>query len=115
MIDYLLEFPDRDTAIAFGVLQGYTTIDEEADKVSTRTATHDYYIHIIGGNLVPTGEVHVSPFGDIPLKESDGKHWIRFRDINGTMPVPQEAEQYIAWQSDSGEDRPENAPEMVFA
>jgi len=114
MIDYLLEFPDKETAVAFGVDQGYTSFDAEGEAV-TKKSTQDYYMSIIGQHLIPTGEVHVSPFGDIPIKEPDGKHWILFRDINGDMEIPPEAEEYIAWQSDSGENRPDGAPENFFA
>ena len=109
MIDYLIGFPDKDTAIAFGVAGGYTTVDESGE------ATHDFYIDIIGKNYVETGEVKDSPFGDLPVKELDGKHWILFRDMNGTIEIPNGLGQYIAWQSDSGEDIPATAPNRRFA
>ena len=114
MIDYLLQFPDKDAAIAFGVDQGYTYFDDEGEAV-TKKSTQHYYMSIIGQHLIPTGEVHVSPFGDIPIKEPDGKHWILFRDITGNIDIPSGADQYIVWRSDSGEDRPVDAPDRFFA
>jgi|TARA_R110002051_G_scaffold131497_1_gene205352 hypothetical protein len=114
MIDYLIGFPDKDTAIAFGVAGGYTTVDESGEATTT-FGTHDFYIDIIGKNYVETGEVKDSPFGDLPVKELDGKHWILFRDMNGTIEIPNGLGQYIAWQSDSGEDIPATAPNRRFA
>tara|TARA_R110002020_G_scaffold378772_1_gene589774 strand:- start:2 stop:346 length:345 start_codon:yes stop_codon:yes gene_type:complete len=114
MIDYLLVFPDKVTAIQFGVANGYTEVNESGDVFTNLTA-QDYCLTVIGDHLVPTGETEPSPFGDLPIKESDGKHWVLFRDIKGSLEIPANAEQYISWRSDSGEDRPTDAPDRVFS
>tara|TARA_R100001163_G_C5029482_1_gene170102 strand:+ start:311 stop:655 length:345 start_codon:yes stop_codon:yes gene_type:complete len=114
MIDYLLKFPDKDTAVAFGVSTGYTVVDGNGEA-QTVTSTRDYCLAIIGESMVLTGEIESSPFGDRPIREPDGKHWVLFRDIKGSLEVPSGADQYIAWRSDSGEDRPTDAPDRVFA
>jgi hypothetical protein len=116
MIDYLLCFPDRATAIGFGNANGYSTTDPETGETSTRLGTHDYALTIIGEHITDTGNTVDGPFGDqIPERAGDGKHWVLFRDIKETVEVPPSAEQFIIWQSDSGEDIPATAPNRRFA
>ena len=115
MIDYLLCFPDRDTAIAFGNANGYSTTDPETGETHPRLGTHEYAMSIIGEHITETEDTVDGPFGDpIPVKVGDGKHWVLFRDINETIEVPPSADPFIIWRSDSGEDRPTNAPDRYF-
>ena len=124
MIDYLLCFPDKDTAIEFGESAGYTKVVETSEEVTTETAegvevienvnktevntnssTHEYFIDIIGEHFLDTGEKKDlgETFGEVPIMEGDGKHWILFRDIKGNMPIPTETEQFIVWASNRTE------------
>ena len=47
MTDYLLKFPDRTTAVMFGLQNGFATIDDEGNE-QIALASHDYALHIIG-------------------------------------------------------------------
>ena len=115
MIDYLLCFPNKDAAVAFGVANGYTPDDPETGEPVTCLGTHDYALSIIGEHFTETEEMGEEPFGgSIPVKVGDGKHWVLFRDINETIEVPPSADPFIIWRSDSGEDRPTNAPDRYF-
>ena len=117
MIDYLLCFPDRATAIGFGNANGYSTTDPVTGETHTRLGTHEYAMSIIGEHYILTGAMVDAgePFGEIPERAGDGKHWVLFRDIKETVEVPPSAEQFIIWQPDSGEDIPATAPNRRFS
>ena len=136
MTDYLLCFPDKDTAIAFGKATGYT-FDDGADGVITPTTTKDYCLSVIGEHYSPTENMIPSPFEtipahttevdgqtiehegqtfeDIPEITGDGKHWVLFRDLKGTINVPHEASQFIVWSSSQLIQRPPDVPDLKFA
>ena len=105
MIDYLLCFPDKDVAVEFGQATGYTFIDPESEEADTPTSAHGYVLTIIGECFLETGEMVDlgEPFGEVPEKEKDGKHWVLFRDITGNIKVPDEAEEFIVWASNRTE------------
>jgi hypothetical protein len=95
--DYLLKFPDRTTAVMFGLQNGFATIDEEGDEQIT-LASHEYALHIIGEH------------------NGDRQWWVLFRDLVG-IPIPEGGEQFIYWASTSGEQRPsdESTPNIFWA
>ena len=95
MIDYLLKFPDRDTALAFGEANGFTTIDPETNEPTTTLATHTYALAVIGDF-----------YDESTQPPTFTGYWILFRDLVG-IPVPQDANPFIFWDSDSGIPRPE--------
>jgi hypothetical protein len=78
MTDYLLKFPDRATAVQFGIASGYA-VDNEG-VVETTLATHEYTLHIIG-------------------EHNGSDWWVLFRDLVG-IPIPEGGEQFIFWASD---------------
>ena len=94
MIDYLLRFPDRNAALAFGEANGFTTIDPETGEPTTALATHTFALAVIG-------DFHDESTTPPTLTG----YWVLFRDLIG-IPVPQDAAQYIFWVSDSGTPRP---------
>jgi len=47
MIDYLLKFPDRATAVQFGLANGFAVIDDEGNEQIT-LASHEHALHVIG-------------------------------------------------------------------
>lgn len=79
MIDYLLKFPSKETAIQFGASTGLATQDE-AGNWQASTATHNHC-------LLEIGEYNGSDY------------WILYRDFNG-IPVPEGADQFIYWCSE---------------
>ena len=94
--DYLLKFPDRTTAVQFGLANGFATIDEDGSEQIT-LASHEYALHIIG-------------------EHQGSDWWVLFRDLVG-IPIPEGGEQFIFWASDSGEQRPtdESTPNIFWA
>jgi hypothetical protein len=78
--DYLLKFPDRTTAVQFGLANGFAVIDDEGNEQIT-LASHEYALHIIGEH------------------NGDGQWWVLFRDLVG-IPIPEGGEQFIYWASD---------------
>ena len=116
MIDYLLCFPDRATAIGFGNANGYSTTDPVTGETHTCLGTHEYALSIIGEHYLLTGATIDAgePIGEISETAGDGKHWVLFRDIKETIEVPASADPFIIWRSDSGEDRPTDAPDRYF-
>ena len=80
MIDYLLKFPDRATAVQFGLANGFAVIDDEGNEQIT-LASHEYALCIIGEH------------------NGDGQRWVLFRDLVG-IPIPDGGEQFIFWASD---------------
>jgi hypothetical protein len=79
MIDYLLKFPDRATAVQFGLANGFAVIDDEGNEQIT-LASHEYALCIIGGH-------------------NGSDWWVLFRDLIG-IPIPEGGEQFIYWASD---------------
>lgn len=94
MTDYIMKFPDRSTAIAFGQSNGFTTIDPETGEPTTTLATHTFALAVIGDF-----------YDESTTPPTLTGYWILFRDAAG-IPVPQDAAQYIFWSSDSGTPRP---------
>jgi hypothetical protein len=94
--DYLLKFPDRATAVQFGLANGFATIDDEGNEQIT-LASHDYALCIVG-------------------EHNGSDWWVLFRDLVG-IPIPEGGEQFIAWSSASGEPRPtdESVPNIFWA
>jgi hypothetical protein len=78
MIDYLLKFEDRTTAVMFGLQNGFATIDEDGNEQIT-LASHEYALHVIG-------------------EHNGADYWVLFRDLAG-IPIPEGAEQFIFWAS----------------
>ena len=106
MIDYLLCFDDQDEAIEFAGDHGFDTSD-----------THTAAVSIIGEYTTMTGP-KITTAGPLKGKRpavGDGLFWVLYRDINETIEVPEEAETYIVWSSNSGETRPTDAPDREFA
>jgi hypothetical protein len=97
MIDYLLKFPSREAAVQFGLANGFATIDE-VGKEQITLASHEYALCIVGEH------------------NGDGQWWVLFRDLVG-ISVPEGGEQFIAWSSTSGEQRPtdESTPNIFWA
>jgi hypothetical protein len=97
MIDYLLKFPNKQTAEQFGVSNGFAKLDPESGLVFSSLASHTHALHQIGEH------------------NGDGKYWVLFRDLVG-IPVPEGGEQFIFWSSnmtitdDAGNDVPVPRP-----
>ena len=108
MIDYLLRFPSKEAAVMFGLQSGFVAFDEQKQPYTT-LATHTYAVVIIGPWVRQVGEDKECN----PIMESDGLHWVLFRDLAG-LPIPPGAEQYIFWTSEDGK-RPEDCPQGKFA
>jgi hypothetical protein len=77
--DYLLKFPDRATAVQFGLANGFAIIDEEGNEQIT-LASHEYALCIIG-------------------EHNGSDWWVLFRDLVG-IPIPEGGDLYIYWSSD---------------
>jgi hypothetical protein len=94
--DYLLKFPDRTTAVMFGLHNGFATIDEDGNEQIT-LASHEHALHVIG-------------------EHNGSDWWVLFRDLVG-VPIPEGGEQFIFWASTSGEQRPtdESTPNIFWA
>jgi hypothetical protein len=96
MIDYLLKFPDRTTAVMFGLQNGFATIDEDGEA-QIALASHTHSLHVIG-------------------EHNGSDWWVLFRDLAG-IPIPEGGEQFIVWSSASGDPRPtdESTPNIFWA
>jgi hypothetical protein len=94
MIDYLLKFPDRNTAVQFGLQNGFATIDENGDE-QIALASHTHALHVIGEHFVPQPDIDGEPQPAI----GDGQWWVLFRDLLG-IPIPAGGDQFIYWASD---------------
>jgi hypothetical protein len=92
MIDYLLKFPDRATAVQFGLANGFAVIDEDGNEQIT-LASHEYALCIIG-------------------EHNDSDWWVLFRDLVG-IPIPEGGEQFIFWASDFTVDDEDGNPVPV--
>ena len=137
MIDYLLCFPDKETAIAFGVVAGYTNVNTVTGEAITETSSPLHDIDIIGEHFATTGNTMPSPFEtipahtievegntieveeqtfeDVPEIAGDGKHWVLFRDVKGEIEVPNGASEYIVWSSDQSAPIPVDVPNRKFS
>lgn len=102
MIDYLLKFPDRDAALVFGEVNGFTTIDPETGEPTTTLATHTFALAVLGDF-----------YDESTTPPTFTGYWILFRDLVG-IPVPPDADPYIFWSSDSGLPRP-SGPDIPSA
>jgi hypothetical protein len=92
MTDYLLKFPDRATAVQFGLANGFAVIDEDGNEQIT-LASHEYALHIIG-------------------EHNGSDWWVLFRDLVG-IPIPEGGEQFIFWASDFTVDDEDGNPVPV--
>jgi hypothetical protein len=98
MIDYLLKFPDRESANQYGLSAGYTSLDGEGFAI-TSTAGADYALCVIGEHYAPTGEKVTTPDGiEYDETVSDGACWILFRDL-ADKTTPESITPYIIWSS----------------
>ena len=98
MIDYLLKFPDRETANQYGLAAGYTSLDGEGFAI-TSTSSRDYALCVIGEHYVATGETITDADGvQYDETESDGCCWVLFRDLADKI-TPESATPYIVWSS----------------
>jgi hypothetical protein len=79
MIDYLLKFEDRTTAVMFGLANGFATIDEDGEA-QINLASHTHALCVIG-------------------EHNGSDWWVLFRDLVG-IPIPEGGEQFIYWASD---------------
>jgi hypothetical protein len=79
MIDYLLKFPDRTTAVMFGLANGFASIDEDGEA-QINLASHTHALCVIG-------------------EHNGSDWWVLFRDLAG-IPIPAGGEQFIYWSSD---------------
>ena len=135
MKDYLLKFKSKEQAVAFGRMAlsekaqklgevskyesakhaeangvGVKFVaDDERGEAHTTIATHAYAIYVIGSWMRQVGE---DKEGN-PIMESDGLHWVLFRDLVG-LKIPRGADEFIFWTSDDGK-RPEDCPQVEFA
>jgi hypothetical protein len=92
MTDYLLKFPDRATAVQFGLANGFAVIDEDGNEQIT-LASHEYALHVIG-------------------EHQGSDWWVLFRDLVG-IPIPEGGEQFIFWASDFTVDDEDGNPVPV--
>ena len=92
MIDYLLKFPDRTTAVQFGLANGFATIDEDGEA-QIALASHTHALCIIG-------------------EHNGSDWWVLFRDFVG-IPIPEGGEQFIYWASDFTVDDEDGNPVPV--
>ena len=102
MIDYLLKFPDRDAALVFGEVNGFTTIDPETGEPTTTLATHTFALAVLGDF-----------YDESTTPPTFTGYWTLVRDLVG-IPVPPDADPYIFWSSDSGLPRP-SGPDIPSA
>jgi len=102
MIDYLLKFPSKETAIQFGASTGLASQDEDGIWQAS-TATHNHCLLEIGEHCTPDGT-------------GDGLYWVLFRDLVD-LEIPEGGEQFIHWSSTSGDPRPVNdqTPSVFWA
>lgn len=94
MIDYLLKFPSKQIAEQFGIANDFAS--EQEGEVVSNLASHTHALAVIGEH------------------EGDGQYWVLFRDLVG-IPIPEGAEQFIVWTSDSDSPRPETSPQLSWA
>jgi hypothetical protein len=92
MIDYLLKFEDRTTAVMFGLANGFAIIDDEGNEQIT-LASHEYALCIVG-------------------EHNGSDWWVLFRDLVG-IPIPEGGEQFIYWASDFTVDDEDGNPVPV--
>ena len=90
--DYLLKFPDRPTAVQFGLANGFATIDEDGNEQIT-LASHEYALCIVG-------------------EHNGSDWWVLFRDLV-CIQIPAGGEQFIYWASDFTVDDEDGNPVPV--
>tara|TARA_R110000868_G_scaffold317616_1_gene578425 strand:- start:168 stop:458 length:291 start_codon:yes stop_codon:yes gene_type:complete len=90
VIDYILKFGSKTVAQQFGIASGYA-VDNEG-IVETTLATHMYALHEIG-------------------EHNGADYWVLFRDLVG-LPVPEGADQFIVWASNTDIPRPTEDPDV---
>jgi hypothetical protein len=105
--DYLLKFPDRATAVQFGLANGFAVIDEDGNEQIT-LASHEYALCIIGEHWIAQPDIDGEPQPAI----GDGQWWVLFRDLIG-IPIPEGGEQFIYWASDFTVDDEDGNPVPV--
>ena len=127
MIDHLIKWPDRDTAIQCGVAMGTTSQNEETGEMETTV-----FMQSIGLNLAPIGtHSYVSDNSDPenPVVTTVPGHWVLVRvgvdfDLEEALaPIPAAIRPDIVWSSDMTDEdgeaipRPpkEEAPQNVWA
>ena len=121
MRDFLLRFDSKEQAVDFALENGYATndVDDEGNEVFQPLLEGEQYSYvIIGENISPSGETETlrDENGDEweqPIMVSDNKHWILFRSLDESIDTTI-AEDYIVWDSESGDPRPEDAPRIDF-
>jgi hypothetical protein len=109
--DYLLKFPDRTTAVQFGIANSFATLDENGEA-QISLASHEHALCVIGEHWIQQPDIDGEPqpsFGD-------GQWWVLFRDLVG-IPIPEGGDQFIVWSSASGDPRPtdEFTPNIFWA
>jgi hypothetical protein len=93
MIDYLLKFPSKKVAEAFGIANGFAKVNEESGQTISLLASHTHALMEIGEH------------------NKDKKYWILFRDLVD-MEIPSGGEKFIFWSSTSDVPRPEDDPSV---
>lgn len=92
MTDYILRFPSKAAAEAFGLAHGFAYTDETGIVVSS-LASHEHALHEVGEH------------------NGDGQYWVLFRDLVD-IPIPEGGEAFIYWSSaqrvidENGEETP---------
>lgn len=92
MTDYILRFPSKEIAEAFGLAHGFAYTDETGIVVSS-LASHEHALHEVGEH------------------NGDGQYWVLFRDLVD-IPIPDGGEAFIYWSSaqrvidENGEEKP---------
>jgi len=79
MTDYILRFPSKEIAEAFGLAHGFARASEDGTVVST-LASHEHALHEVGEH------------------NGDGQYWVLFRDLVD-IEIPDGGDQFIVWSS----------------
>ncbi|MCF7676432.1 MAG: hypothetical protein K9N23_16475 [Akkermansiaceae bacterium] len=116
-MDLLLRFPDKATAVEFGVSQGVTSEDENGEN-QTISALGTINLAVIGEHYTPTGKTLKDEFGDVPEMTPVPGWWILVRAPD-SYPIPDALAPVIVWNSaDATEDAPNprdpSFPQLVF-
>jgi hypothetical protein len=94
MIDYLLKFSSKKTALIFAANHGLTIYDHTYDRHILNPHTHDYSIIEIGRH--------------------DNSYWLALRIMHQNFQLPDTAslKKAIVWSSISGCPRPQKDPKI---
>jgi hypothetical protein len=79
MTDYILRFPSKEVAEAFGLAHGFARQNDDGTVVTT-LATHEYALYEVGEH------------------NDDGQYWVLFRDLVD-IEIPEGGEAFIVWSS----------------